>query len=126
MYGAIQISEDCVAEGKSLSKGREKARRVFKLPLWRSKRKFRFMTSQEKCAIHFSQDQGQNQVSVRNLMLFTVMLACLVQPAISIAQDSKSQPSDETVWDSKSADFNGSIYYKNDLAFSLETGWRPI
>ena len=59
-------------------------------------------------------------------MLFTLMLACLTQPARSIGQDSKSQPSDETLRHSKPADFNKKIYYKNKLEFSLETGWLPI
>jgi hypothetical protein len=63
---------------------------------------------------------------VRNLTLFTVMLACLTEPARSIAQDSKSQPSDETVRRSEPADFNRRIYYKNKLEFSLEAGWLPI
>ena len=63
---------------------------------------------------------------VRNLTLFTVMLACLTQPARSIAQDAKSQPSNESVRDSEPADFNRKIYYKNKLEFSLETGWLPI
>jgi hypothetical protein len=63
---------------------------------------------------------------VRKLILFTVMLACLTQAARSIAQDSKSQPSDGTVLDSKPADFNKKIYYKNKLEFSFESGWLPI
>ena len=54
------------------------------------------------------------------------MLACLTHPALSLGQDSKSQPSDEILRDFKSADFNRSIYYKNKLEFSLETGWLPI
>src|SRR6202521_5690012 len=65
-------------------------------------------------------------MNIRNLMLFTVMLACLTQPALSIGQDSKSPPSDAILRDSKSADFNRNIYYKNKLEFSLETGWLPI
>ena len=32
----------------------------------------------------------------RNLILVTAMLACLIYPARSIAQDSKSQPLEET------------------------------
>lgn len=58
-------------------------------------------------------------------MLFTLMLACLTVPAPSIGQDSKSQPSDKFLQDSKSVDFNRNIYYKNKLEFSLETGWLP-
>jgi lipid A 3-O-deacylase PagL len=65
-------------------------------------------------------------MSLRNLALFTLMLACLTHPALSMGQDSKSQHSDEILRDSKSADFNRSIYYKNKLEFSLETGWLPI
>jgi lipid A 3-O-deacylase PagL len=61
----------------------------------------------------------------RNLAFFTLMLASLTHPALSYGQDSKSQPSDEILRDSKSADFNRSIYYKNKLEFSLETGWLP-
>ena len=65
-------------------------------------------------------------MSIRHLMLFTLMLACLTQPALSIGQDSNTQPSDEILRDSKPADFNRNIYYKNKLEFSLETGWLPI
>src|SRR5271169_5310579 len=36
------------------------------------------------------------------------------------------QPSDETSRDSKSADFNGDIYYRNKLEFSFEAGWLPV
>jgi hypothetical protein len=63
---------------------------------------------------------------MRNLIVFTLALACLTQPALSIGQDSKSQPSDEILRDSKSADFNRNIYYKNKPEFSSETGWLPI
>jgi hypothetical protein len=65
-------------------------------------------------------------MKLRNLILISVMLACLTQPAISFAQDSKSQPSDKTVQNTEPADFNRKIYYKNKLEFSLETGWLPI
>ena len=65
-------------------------------------------------------------MSIRNLILFTLTLACLTLPALSNGQGSKSQPSDEILRDSKSADFNRSIYYKNKLEFSLETGRLPI
>ena len=84
------------------------------------------MTSQGKYAIRLQRDQGHNQTRVRNLILFTVMLACLTHPARSIAQDAESQPLDETVRYSKPDDFNKKIYYKNKLEFSLETGWLPI
>lgn len=36
------------------------------------------------------------------------------------------QTADEPSRDSKSADFNRDIYYKNKLEFSLETGWLPF
>ena len=95
------------------------------LPFSRSKRKFRFTTSQGKYIVHFQKDRGQNQTGVRSLILFAVMLACLTHPARSIAQDAKSQPLVETVQHSEPADFNNKIYYKNKLEFSLETGWLP-
>src|SRR5271167_3697176 len=60
------------------------------------------------------------------LILFAVALACLTQATKALAQDSKSQPSDETVAVSKRADFNREIYYKNRLEFSFESGWLPI
>jgi len=65
-------------------------------------------------------------MSKRNLALFALMLACLTHPALSLGQDSKNQPSDEILPDSKPADFNRSIYYKNKLEFSLETGWLTV
>src|SRR5712691_5886274 len=65
-------------------------------------------------------------MKLRNLTLFTVMLTCLIQPAIFIAQDSKSQPSNKTEQNSEPTDFNRKISYKNKLEFSLETGWLPI
>ena len=63
---------------------------------------------------------------IRNLTLFTLILACLTHPALSLGQNSNSQPSDDILQASKPADFNRSIYYKNKLEFSLETGWLPI
>jgi hypothetical protein len=36
------------------------------------------------------------------------------------------QVSDEISPDSKSADFNRDIYYRNKLEFSFETGWLPV
>ncbi|HXM94400.1 MAG TPA: acyloxyacyl hydrolase [Candidatus Dormibacteraeota bacterium] len=65
-------------------------------------------------------------MTVRNLVLITLILACLTQPALSKGQDSTTQPSDEILRESKPTDFNRSIYYKNKLEFSLETGWLPI
>jgi hypothetical protein len=43
----------------------------------------------------------------------------------AFGQESKRQLSDGTLRNSKSADFNRDIYYKNKLEFSLETGWLP-
>lgn len=54
------------------------------------------------------------------------MQACLTHPTLPLGQNTKSQPSDEILLHSKSADFNRNIYYKNKLEFSLETGWLPI
>jgi hypothetical protein len=65
-------------------------------------------------------------LSKRNLTFLALMLVCLTNPAPSLGQDSKSEPADEILRDSKSADFNRSIYYKNKLEFSLETGWLPV
>jgi hypothetical protein len=62
----------------------------------------------------------------RKLALFTLILASLTHPALSLGQDPKTQPSDAILQKSKPADFNTSIYYKNKLEFSLETGWLPI
>ncbi len=59
-------------------------------------------------------------------MLFALILACLLHPALSLGQDSSNQPSDDILQASKPADFNRDIYYKNKLEFSLETGWLPI
>ena len=61
-------------------------------------------------------------MSKRNPALFTLLLACLTHPTLSFGQDSAIQPSDRSFRDSKPADFNSSIYYKNKLEFSLETG----
>src|SRR5216684_1400520 len=69
-------------------------------------------------------------MGLQNLPFFLLTLACLAQPAPSIAQDSttqpSTQPSGEILRDSKPGDFNRGIYYKNRLEFSLETGWLPI
>ena len=66
-------------------------------------------------------------MNIRNLtLLYTLILACLTRPALSLGQDSKSRPSDEILRNSKSTDFNRSIYYRNKLEFPLETGWLPI
>src|SRR6266478_7257205 len=65
-------------------------------------------------------------MSRRNLILFTLTLAYLTQPALSFGQDSDSQPTNEPIRDSKPVDFNRKIYFRNKLEFSLETGWLPI
>jgi len=65
-------------------------------------------------------------MSMRTMTWFFVMLVCLTQPARFLAQESKSQPSEDPVQNSEPADFNRSIYYKNKLEFSLETGWLTI
>ena len=71
-------------------------------------------------------DMGKDQIRVRKLILFTVVLACLTQAAKSIAQDSTSQPYDKTAVVSTKADFNREIYYKNRLDLSFESGWLPV
>jgi hypothetical protein len=53
---------------------------------------------------------------------FALLLAFLAYPAHG--QDSASSPPDKVPRHSK-LDFNRSIYYKNKLEFSLETGWLP-
>jgi hypothetical protein len=72
----------------------------------------------------------------RNLALFTLFLVCLSHPPDLVGQDStdNTPPSSSApparVISGKSKpkrpDFNRSIYYKNKLEFSLETGWLPI
>src|SRR5712664_4953123 len=67
-------------------------------------------------------------MSLRNPVISTLMAAFLV-PAPSMGQDSatqpSAQPSSKILLESKPTDFNRSIYYKNKLEFSLETGWLP-
>src|ERR1700694_5689433 len=65
-------------------------------------------------------------MNIRIVMLIAMFCACLTQPLPSMGQNSESQPSDEALPNSRSVDFNRSIYYKNKLEFSLETGWLPI
>src|ERR1700724_693009 len=61
----------------------------------------------------------------RNLKLFTLLLACLAQPALSMGQDGTA--SDEVIPVSRPApDYNTDIYYRNKLEFSLDTGALPI
>jgi hypothetical protein len=62
---------------------------------------------------------------VRKLILFTVMLACLMKPAKSVAQESTSESSNETIAILES-DFNEKYYFKNKLEFSLDGGWLPM
>src|SRR3981081_1334809 len=69
-------------------------------------------------------------MSLRNLAIFILMAAFLSVPAASMGQASatqpSAQPSSKILVESKPADFNRNIYYKNKLEFSLETGWHPI
>jgi hypothetical protein len=62
----------------------------------------------------------------RNLKLLTVVLAYLTQAAVSMGQNSKTQSFVELPPPSTPADFNTSIYYRNKLELSLETGVLPI
>ena len=62
-------------------------------------------------------------MSVKNLVWFALILTFLTHPALG--QDPETQPSEKTLRDSKPADFNRDIYYRNKLEFSLETGWLP-
>jgi hypothetical protein len=45
-------------------------------------------------------------MSMRNVTLFTLMLACFTYPALSLGQNLKSQRLDKILRDSKQADFN--------------------
>ena len=65
-------------------------------------------------------------MSIRTVTLFTLMMAYHTYPTPSLGQDGNSQPSFEIVQKPKPEDRNSSIYYKNKLEFSLETGWLPI
>ena len=69
----------------------------------------------------------------RHLVLFSLILAYLTQPALSKGQDSTSTTQPSTIQSSekilpklKRPDRNRSIYYKNKLEFSLDYGWAPI
>jgi hypothetical protein len=74
-----------------------------------------------------ARNRGPNRKFViRYLAGFTLVLTCLIQPALSVAQDSTSPPSEKALPGSKPDDFNRTIYYKNKLEFSFETGWLPI
>ena len=65
-------------------------------------------------------------MSIRNLTLFTLILACLTHPALSLGQDQRAILRIKFYGTLNRVDFNRSIYYKNKLEFSLETGWLPI
>jgi Lipid A 3-O-deacylase (PagL) len=58
--------------------------------------------------------------------LFAVLLACLIQPASSVAADLTAQSSVQISSPARPADFTQDIYYRNKLEFSLETGVLPI
>jgi hypothetical protein len=67
------------------------------------------------------------EMAKRNLKLFTLLLACLAQPALSMGQDATTPPTDEVIPVSRPApDLNADIYYRNKLEFSLDTGALPI
>ena len=68
-------------------------------------------------------------MTIRNLKLFILLLACLAQPSLSMGQDSAATPSDAVIQVGRPrpiVDFNDDIYYRNKLEFSLETGGLPI
>ena len=58
----------------------------------------------------------------RTPIAFALLLAFLAHPAHG--EDATSSPSEKGSHHAKS-DFNQTIYYKNKLEFSLETGWLP-
>ena len=69
----------------------------------------------------------------RHLVLFSLILVYLTQPAPSKGQDSTSTTQPSTIQSLekippklKRSDRNRSIYYKNKLEFSLDYGWLPI
>jgi hypothetical protein len=61
---------------------------------------------------------------VNGLALFALLLSSLTRPAV--ARNPQGQPSGKTLRNSKSADFNRDIYYRNKLEFSYELGWLPF
>src|SRR5437660_3699947 len=67
---------------------------------------------------------------LRNLVIFILTSAFFSLPSPSRGQDStaqpSAQPSSKILLESRPADFNRNIYYKNKLEFSLETGWHPV
>src|SRR5260370_39938872 len=62
-------------------------------------------------------------MNVRSPVFVALVLASFAHAAPG--QDSNSQPAIEAPLQSKYADFNRDIYYRNKLEFSLETGWMP-
>jgi hypothetical protein len=54
------------------------------------------------------------------------MLVCLLYSVAAPGQESTGRASNEVFPASESPDLDRSIYYKNKLEFSLETGWLPI
>jgi hypothetical protein len=65
----------------------------------------------------------------RNLKLYALFLACLIQPTLFMGQDFSALSAVKVLQISKLSkpdDFNTDIYYKNKLEFSLETGTLPI
>jgi len=53
-------------------------------------------------------------------------IASLGLPALSMGQNSQSEPAGEVMQASKPADFNDEIYYRNKFELSTETGVLPI
>jgi hypothetical protein len=66
------------------------------------------------------------RILLRILASFALLLACLAFSALSFGQDPNVQPSLAISRNSKRADSNKSLYYKNKLEFSVESGWLPI
>lgn len=69
------------------------------------------------------QPRATSRMRVHKLVLSAFLLASLTHPALG--RDSKSQPSSKALRNSKSADFNRAIFYRNKLEFSYEVGWLP-
>jgi hypothetical protein len=64
-------------------------------------------------------------MTINKIVFCTLTFVCLAQPKPSIAQDSKSKFSGETLAKLEPGDFNRKIYFKHKLEFSLDTGWLP-
>jgi Lipid A 3-O-deacylase (PagL) len=69
--------------------------------------------------------QVTSRREIRNALFLILVLASLIQPATSIAQDSKSECWDEALLKSEPVDFNKKIYFKHKLEFALDAGWLP-